>query len=161
MATYRDLTHLTPDEAAAEYRRLGRRANEGPTERSERPITRVTLPFPPSSNRYWRSDRGGRPHLSTEARQYRREAALLAVAAGLTPLAGALILTVVFFRPRRVGDLSNRIKVLEDALNGVAWMDDSQIVELHAYRRDDRANPRVEVAIRRAPGSTTQEKLLP
>ncbi|HXI15179.1 MAG TPA: RusA family crossover junction endodeoxyribonuclease [Chloroflexota bacterium] len=107
----------------------------------------VTLPYPPSSNRYWRTDRGGRPHLSDEAKAYKLDVLLFAVAAGLRPLEGPVRLTLTIFRPRRAGDLSNRIKILEDALNGIAWGDDKQIVELHAYRKEDKTNPRAEVTI--------------
>lgn len=32
-------------------------------------------------------------------------------------------------------DASNVLKALEDALNGVAWEDDSQICNLHVYKR--------------------------
>lgn len=47
-------------------------------------------------------------------------------------------------RPKRVRrepdvvkpDASNEAKLVEDALNGVAWADDSQVTELHAFKRD-------------------------
>jgi Holliday junction resolvase RusA-like endonuclease len=105
---------------------------------------RFELPYPPSANRYWRSDRGGRPHLHARA-------------AGLTPLEGPVRLTLIVFRPRRAGDLSNRIKVLEDALNGIAYADDGQVVELHAYLRDDKHRPRVELSLRALPAQTPQQ----
>lgn len=34
--------------------------------------------------------------------------------------------------------------------NGIAYSDDGQIVELHAYRFDDKNNPRMEVEIETA-----------
>jgi len=43
--------------------------------------------------------------------------------------------------------LDNTLKVLLDALNGCAWVDDSQVVELHALRLEDPADPRVEVRV--------------
>jgi len=45
-------------------------------------------------------------------------------------------------------DLSNYVKFLEDALNGVVWMDDAQIVKLVALK-DYSDNPRVELTIQR------------
>ena len=30
-----------------------------------------------------------------------------------------------------------------DALNGIVYLDDSQVVEIHAFREDDKENPRV------------------
>jgi hypothetical protein len=39
------------------------------------------------------------------------------------------------------------IKVLVDALQGIAYSNDSQVSELHAYLHDDKARPRVEVNV--------------
>lgn len=108
------------------------------------------LPFPPSSNRYWRIWRG-RAVVSTEARQYKNGVRLRLLSDGYRkPLAGPVVLTASFYRPRRVGDTDNMLKVLQDALNGVAWEDDSQVTEIHAYRMDDKENPRVVVRVEEA-----------
>lgn len=56
-------------------------------------------------------------------------------------------MTAKVYRPRRVGDLMNREKVLSDALQGIAFHDDKQIVEAHFYQHDDKDNPRVEVEV--------------
>ena len=106
----------------------------------------LTLPYPPSANRYWRNYRGITV-TSEEARAYKCEVAYRARSAGVEPLAGDVVLTLHIYRPRRAGDLDNRIKLLVDSLNGIAYTDDSQIVEIHAFRHDDRARPRVEVAV--------------
>lgn len=90
---------------------------------------------------------------SAEARAYHEEAFWLTVKA-LTrsgrrtdPLAGELKVTLDFYRPARRGDLDNRIKVTLDALQGIAFKNDSQIVEIHARRFDDKANPRMVVSL--------------
>ena len=111
---------------------------------------RITLDYPPSANRYWRVTRHG-IYVSNEAREYKAKVRLVAGLAGIRPMLGPLILQLDVYRPRKSGDLSNRIKVLEDALNGVAYEDDSQIVEIHARRFDSKENPRVEVSIKAAP----------
>lgn len=103
-----------------------------------------TLPYPPSANAYWRNVHG-RVVVSAEARAYKRKVALLARG---KPLEGPLSLVAHVYRPRKAGDLDNSLKVLCDALNGVAWVDDSQVVEIHAFRHDDKAAPRVEVEVR-------------
>lgn len=105
----------------------------------------LSLPYPPSANRYWRSFRGTTV-VSSEAKQYKRDVALLA--GGTEPFEGDVILCLDVYRARKAGDLSNRIKVLEDALQGIAYIDDKQVVEIHARRFDDARNPRVEVTIK-------------
>lgn len=108
---------------------------------------KLTLPVPPSANRYWRTFRG-HSVVSAEAKAYKIDAAWMAKAAGITePLAGDVALTVRWYRERKSGDLSNRLKILEDALNGIAYNDDSQIVRIVAERYDDKRNPRVEVEV--------------
>lgn len=51
------------------------------------------------------------------------------------PLTDPLRLDVMFFRAtaHRV-DTDNLVKLVTDALNGVAFVDDHQIAEIHAYR---------------------------
>jgi Holliday junction resolvase RusA-like endonuclease len=98
---------------------------------------RVVLPQPPSTNRYWRMMRG---HIrkSTEAREYQELAAELArlQLGDMVPTGQPIVLRIWWYRQIRSGDLSNRIKVVEDALQGILYYDDKQVVELHAYRID-------------------------
>lgn len=47
-------------------------------------------------------------------------------------------------KPTTRPDLDNIIKVVKDALNGIAWHDDSQVVELTGYKAYSTA-PRVDV----------------
>jgi crossover junction endodeoxyribonuclease RusA len=106
----------------------------------------VVLPYPPSANRLWRV-RQGFPRLSQEGKQFKHDAAILALAAGVPKFTGPVTMTIVVFRPLRRGDLDNRVKATLDALQGVAYVDDEQVAELHAYRREDKARPRIEVTI--------------
>ena len=46
----------------------------------------------------------------------------------------------------RPGDLDNIVKSVQDGLNGIAWKDDRQVVEIHAKRHKG-APERVEVAV--------------
>lgn len=108
----------------------------------------VILPLPPTVNHYYvNTGRGGRA-LSPGARDYKAAAADVIYHAHLVRYAGPVAVTMHVYRERKAGDLDNRVKLTLDSLNGHAWGDDAQVVELHAYRRDDAANPRVEVEIR-------------
>lgn len=107
---------------------------------------RFVLPVPPSANHYWRNY-GGRVVVSNEAREYKGRAGWLAKAAGCYALGGPVGVLLHVHRARRAGDLDNYVKVLLDALRSVAFEDDSQVVELHAYRGDDATDPRVEVRV--------------
>lgn len=104
----------------------------------------LILPYPPSANRYWRHA-GGRTYKSDEAVQYQEAVGWQCQALGLAPERERLCINVTFYRPIKRGDLDNRLKVLFDALQGYVFVDDSQIVEIHAYLRDDKQKPRVEV----------------
>jgi Holliday junction resolvase RusA-like endonuclease len=57
-------------------------------------------------------------------------------------------LKVTFYREdkRRV-DLDNMVKLLTDAMNGLVYVDDVQIVDIHAKKLHDKRNPRTEVEI--------------
>lgn len=107
---------------------------------------KLTLPYPPTANTYWRHV-GRKVLLSAEARAYRTEVAWKAKLAGVRPLSGPVVVALDVYRPRRIGDLDNRIKQLLDALRDIAFEDDDQVVDIHARRFDDKANPRVEVTV--------------
>lgn len=122
---------------------------------------RLTLPYPPTANLYWRVFRG-RPVKSEKARHYQNAVRMRWLTsrprgAPARALAGPVSVEVHAYRPRRRGDLDNALKVLLDALKGIAYVDDSQVVELHARRYDDKANPRVEIEIQPAGNSTHPE----
>lgn len=112
----------------------------------------LVLPYPPSLNRLYRTVRG-RPILSREAREYRASVQAQLAGMGFKAISGPVALSVALYRPRRAGDADNALKALLDALNGLLWVDDSQIVEIHLWRRDDKARPRVEVLVEEVPES--------
>jgi len=119
----------------------------------------LVLPVPPIANKYWRSitiNGQARVVLSKEARLYKRDVSRLL--AGYQPILGAVAVTLRWFRERKTGDLDGRIKVLLDSLqcrrdkagkleHAGVLENDSQVVELHAYRAEDPARPRMEVLI--------------
>lgn len=60
-------------------------------------------------------------------------------------LEGPVAVVVKVYRAAKRGDLDNFMKCLLDGLQGTAYKNDKQIVEMHSYRYDDKLNPRVEV----------------
>lgn len=107
---------------------------------------KLRVPYPPLANRYWRVFRG-RVVKSEEARRYQQGLRMRALTQRIRPLSGDVVVSLAVFRPRRSGDLDGAHKVLLDALQGVAYVNDSQVVELLARRYDDPADPRVEVSV--------------
>ena len=107
---------------------------------------KLTLPEPPSANRYWRHARG-RTYRSAEANAYRDTILTHCWARSIPFPSGPIRVTATWYRSRRAGDLDNRWKVLGDALNGVLWTDDQQIVELHLYRKDAPKAGRIELIV--------------
>ena len=57
-------------------------------------------------------------------------------------------------RPRKKPDLDNVIKIIMDALNGVAYLDDAQVVSVQAHKFYS-LHPRVEVTV----GGLTDEQI--
>ena len=118
---------------------------------------KLTLPYPPSINHYWRHFRG-RIVISREGRTFRENVcALLARGnhggARKPPSGGRIALAMDAFPPdRRRRDLDNLQKPLLDALQHAGeYEDDSQIDLLIARRRELASPGRVEVEIDELP----------
>ena len=102
------------------------------------------LPVPPSANLYWRICYG-RIVRTDEADDYRD--LVWALLGRYSVLKVPVKVTVRWYRARKSGDLDNRLKVLFDALQGAAYVNDRLITEIHAYRFEDKENPRMEVEV--------------
>lgn len=103
---------------------------------SYQPTTIVTLPYPPSTNRYWRHNRG-RTHISAEGKAYRAaiQAALQQAQASSYGTARLALHVSAFPPDRRRRDLDNLFKALLDALaHAGLYEDDAQIDELSIRR---------------------------
>jgi crossover junction endodeoxyribonuclease RusA len=101
----------------------------------------IKLPFPPSTNQYYRSirmGRGVRTLVSKRGREYRDAVVGECCVSHLTNtlLGGRLSVTVTLYPPdRRKRDLDNFNKGLLDALTHAGiWGDDSQIDDLRIVR---------------------------
>ena len=100
---------------------------------------RLCLPYPISANRYWRTFRN-RTVRSAEAQAYKNHVVGAALAAGERKIDGD-VAVMVTFHPKRTKkgeasktciDLDNSLKVVLDALNGIAYHDDKQIKRIVA-----------------------------
>ena len=99
-------------------------------------MTTITLPWPPSVNRYWRHPSTGRlagRHLiSSDGRKYREQVAAMTMLQTNAHYAGSLIVDITANRPdNRRRDLDNLLKAILDSLTHAGiWGDDSQIIDL-------------------------------
>jgi len=110
-------------------------------------VIRLSLPEPPSANRYYRRA-GAMIHRSAEAQRYIEQVQLRVRLAGARKISGAVELRFVWYRKKRTGDLDNRVKVLQDALKHGAFADDGKVRRLICEMSDDEpTRPRVEVVI--------------
>lgn len=130
----------------------------------------LTLPYPISANRYWRSFATAKRVVtvpSSEAKDYRHAVQLIARAAGITqPIPGRVRIDLQLYpnrpqdyqaRMRKHGsawddsvqciDLDNANKVLLDSLKGIAIEDDKWVRKLSAERMEPDGQARVVVTI--------------
>ena len=100
----------------------------------------LQLPSPPSTNRLWRTTRTGRMYQAPEVSKWKSNAAWTATMAGVSvtdaPVAVSIVLQPSLTKRgkemRRRIDLDNAIKAVLDALNGIAYVDDRQVVDIRA-----------------------------
>ena len=121
-------------------------------------MIRLTLPFPPSVNRYWRHV-GNRVLISKEGREFREHVTDLMKDQRVKKHQGDLIVDISLIPvDRRRRDVDNSLKALLDAMQtGGAYDDDSQIVRLTVEKFDPEADaPRSEIVIRHVPAELGQ-----
>lgn len=63
------------------------------------------------------------------------------------PLEGEVRCRVTFYFKNGRIDIDNAIKAFLDCLTGIIWIDDTQIVELHIFKKIDAKNPRIELEL--------------
>ena len=113
------------------------------------------LPYPPSTNTAY-AVRNGRKIKTKKAREY-AQAVLDEITYAfhvrgeprtLHPHNRLVTKVEVFTPDKRRRDLENTTKIAIDALMKALSLDDSQIDELHLYRRSvDRSNPRLVITV--------------
>lgn len=99
---------------------------------------------PVSVNRLYRGRRFLTPEGQAIKRDYYSQARMQYRGDVLTE---PIVLTAHVYFKNSASDLDNAMKGLLDSLSGVLWKDDRQVVELHAYKRKDASNPRIEIEV--------------
>lgn len=86
---------------------------------------------------------------SRDAREYQKTVGTLALMHRfpLIKKPAEVCVTIRWFREALRGDLDKRYSIMLDALQGIAFENDSQIAEIHAFRYLDKENPRMEVTV--------------
>lgn len=115
-------------------------------------MSKFTIPYPPSINHaHWHTASGARV-LKPHTRKFYDDVAIIAANACAEPISGKVSLTLHIYCAAVNEDISNRIKVTEDALQGYAYHNDKQVSELHIYRHEaekpKRKNARVIVEVK-------------
>ena len=113
----------------------------------------ITLPFPPSTNTYWRSIGRGRVIISKRGREYREEVVYACIvergAIAPDPMEGRLVVTIEAIAPdKRRRDLDNMLKAVLDSLeHAKVYENDSQIDDLRITRLPPRKPGKIIVTV--------------
>ena len=108
----------------------------------------ITLPYPPSGNRYWRVYKS-KIVKSQEARIYQNAVRLLAINWRRKFWDGRLAARLELYAPNRIKmDLDNSAKVVLDALQTAeVYENDSQIDDLHIIRCGIEKNGKIVITL--------------
>ena len=103
----------------------------------------ITLTMPPTLNASYRARPDGKGQYKTqEAKDWQEEVQWLVN--NCTPIEGPVALTFwIIYKFDR--DIDACDKLLQDALQGAAYIDDKQIVSRYTYKVKDASNPRLVV----------------
>lgn len=132
----------------------------------------LTLPYPISANRYWRTfmPKGFKAPVTTvspEAKEYKQSVGWICKAAGIkSPIVGRVHIEIKLYPKRPLDwakraaknpsnwdddvqciDLDNARKVLYDSIKGIAIIDDKWVFSDSAKRMEPDGNARVEMII--------------
>ena len=105
-------------------------------------MNRLILPLSPGTNRMWRNFKGITV-LSKDARDFKQTVAVVARTSGvMAPLQGEVMVDIAYHpkarkketdRPLRRLDCDAHIKPVLDALIGIAYLDDYQVVDARCH----------------------------
>lgn len=103
----------------------------------------LILPGEPASKSRPRFTRNGKPYRTKEDVDAEKRTAEHVRQFFAKPWTGNIALGCVFFRPSKQRiDVDNMIKHVCDAVNGIAWIDDSQVTAVYGVAELDAVHPR-------------------
>lgn len=115
---------------------------------------RIVLPFPPSANTAYPTNKNGRRHLSKRGAEFKQEAGILArqALAGVEVREGTLVHMdfALWFPTNRAADVDNFQKLAKDVICEVLGIDDRwQVIPrlMVEARGVDKDNPRCEMLV--------------
>lgn len=120
-----------------------------PSTRSDSLI--ISAPLPPTTNHLYATGKDGRRYLTAKARRYKNEVRWQMLAEGSRAKCPEppFVLSLHLRLPdRRRADVTNRVKLIEDAIFAQLEYDDSLVLDAHLFKYIDRQNPGVTVEIR-------------
>ena len=113
-----------------------------------RAVHAFTVPGTPVPKQRPRRNARGVWYTPAKSRAYEKAVGAYALAGRVRPTSSSLRVSIALFLPdRRRRDVDNMAKSILDGLNGTAFDDDDQVVELNVTKQIDRENPRAEVTI--------------
>lgn len=100
----------------------------------------------PSVNHYFKSDRNGRKWVTKEALEFKER--VRDAASRFKKIEGDVYLSFTWYAKKKGrGDLDNKFKCILDALNGIAYDDDKQIIRLLAEKKMNQGFDGLEVTV--------------
>lgn len=103
---------------------------------------------PLSMNHAYPTGKDGRRHLSAAAKSYKEDIGWIAKGKMMNKSSFInVMIKIDFYFKNNMTDTNNCIKLILDAMEGIVYVNDRQIVEEHYFRKFDKKNPRFEIII--------------
>jgi Holliday junction resolvase RusA-like endonuclease len=110
----------------------------------------IGLPLAPSTNQVYRHRAVGKRsmmYMTAKGKQFKEDVKMICEGHGIQPIEGWVSVSIWVYFDRRGADLANREKLVMDALQGYAFVDDKWVAELHMHKRYAKGAPSMWVEV--------------